>query len=133
MSKNKYSNFVFVALLSILLFSFAHKAFAVTFVDAEIIEDTTWTKAESPYIIVERDTYIPPDVTLTILPGAVIKFKENKSLLVEGKINAEGTGAEPIYFTSIYDDEVPGEDADDQEDCLEEIDEEGNVLGEICE
>ena len=58
-----------------------------------------------------RNTYILPDniiisngVTATIQPGAIIRGTNNYSgITVNGKINAVGTSAEPIVFTSIKD------------------------------
>ena len=37
-----------------------------------IKEDTTW----SGEIIVTGDVYVPPDVTLTILPGTTVRFRK---------------------------------------------------------
>ena len=53
-------------------------------------------------------------------------------MFVNGAINASGTNLQPIYFTSNYNDEIGG-NTDDEEFCYEDIDESGNVLGQICE
>ena len=57
------------------------------------------------------DVVIPSGVTLTIQPGAVIKFDQYRGIIVKpgGQLIAEGTVAQPIYFTSIKDDSVGGD------------------------
>jgi len=64
---------------------------------------------------VTGDLTIPNGVTLTIEPGAVVKFDAGKSLTVAkgGTLNAIGTRAQPIVFTSIKDDECGGDTNED--------------------
>ncbi|MCK5290799.1 MAG: right-handed parallel beta-helix repeat-containing protein [Thermoplasmata archaeon] len=50
--------------------------------------------------VVSRTTLVSTDATLTIEPGTTVAFDQNKSLAVEGKIIAQGDGANPIVFTS---------------------------------
>ena len=54
---------------------------------------------------------VPNGVTLTIEPGAIIKFDPGLSLTVNSgaTLNAIGTRAQPIVFTSIKDDEHGGD------------------------
>ena len=54
---------------------------------------------------------IASGVTLTIEPGAVVKFDAGRSLTVAGgaTLDAQGTRAQPIVFTSIKDDEHGGD------------------------
>jgi hypothetical protein len=68
-------------------------------VGGPIIEDTVWTKAESPFIVKSHVTVIE-DVTLTIEPGVTVKFDKDKVLLIDGTIVAKGTQNEKIIFTS---------------------------------
>jgi RHS repeat-associated protein len=47
--------------------------------------------------------------TLTVEPGAVIKFVAGKSLTVNGTLFSQGTAERPVYFTSAKDDSVGGD------------------------
>ena len=70
-----------------------------------LTQDTTLTKAMSPYFL-DNTLSVPQGKTLTIQPGTVIKFKSGGTyyLTINGNLNAIGTQAEPIIFTSFYDD-----------------------------
>lgn len=86
-------------------------------------KDTTW----SGQIIVTGDVYIPPDVTLTVSPGTIVKFKrveENMDnnlygldspyyplaeLIIRGKLLAIGTAEENIVFTSAEPEPMPAD------------------------
>ena len=92
-------------------------------VEGHLTEDTTWSPDNNPYHVID-DVYVDDDVTLTILPGTVVKFNaaplvnitsiDNyfvyyngsntaKMLWVDGKVIANGTEEEPITFTRIQD------------------------------
>ena len=60
---------------------------------------------------VTGDITVPSGVTLTVEPGAIIKFDPGLSLTVNGgaTLNAIGTRAQPIVFTSIRDDNYGGD------------------------
>lgn len=60
------------------------------------------TKEGSPYIL--QNYTVPAGKILRVEPGAVVKGLTRRSVIyVEGKIFAEGTEEEPIYFTSVQD------------------------------
>ncbi|GAB4343612.1 MAG: hypothetical protein Kow0089_19510 [Desulfobulbaceae bacterium] len=77
-------------------------------------QDTTW----SGTVLVTGDVYVPPGVTLTILPGTTVKFRkidENSDrnlfhpdspyypeaeLIIRGRLIARGTPDKRIVFTS---------------------------------
>jgi len=106
--------FFFVLFVFISVFSFSPKVFASTLVDVDIVTDTTWDLAGSPYIV-QNNINVNPGVILTIEPGVIVKFNalargSNPSTLsVYGKVIAEGTAENKIYFTSLWNDSVGGD------------------------
>ncbi len=80
------------------------------FVGPGFLTTTTW-QAGLPYII-ERGA-VGPGSTLTLEPGVVVKFKTGGlgkgGMEIYGKILAQGTAANPVIFTSFYDDEYGGD------------------------
>lgn len=86
-----------------------------------LLHDVTWTKEGGPYVIrgavqVGSESnwasysYDKP-VTLTIRPGAVIKFDDDASLTVAANstLQVSGTALEKVTFTSIHDDAHGGD------------------------
>jgi|GEM_PF-1865978 len=74
-----------------------------------LANDETWP---STYVHhVTGDVTVPNGVTLTIEPGAIIKFDRYKGILVSsgGSLIAEGEVAQPIHFTSVRDDSLGGD------------------------
>jgi len=115
MFKNKVSCLLFFFSIFI-VFSFAPKTFAFTTVTDDIVEDTTWTKNQGPYIVADFIA-VMPGATLTIEPGVVVKFDYNNGLYILGSIEVNGTSLEKISFSSLYD----SIGADLYNDCLEYI------------
>jgi hypothetical protein len=70
-----------------------------TDVSGEINADTTWSLAESPYVVT-GDVTVMPGVTLTIEPGVQVRFNGNYVLGVRGTLIAEGLAGQEILFTS---------------------------------
>lgn len=79
-----------------------------TIIDADIVTDTVWTLAGSPYQIVFASSgfLVETGVVLTVEPGVEVQFSPNASLIVEGTLKAIGTTAQPILFTGV--DKTPG-------------------------
>ncbi len=72
--------------------------------------NTTWTKAQSPYIISGNIYY--RFGSLTVEPGTIVKFASaTSSLTIHADIilNINGSAEEPVYFTSIKDDSIGGD------------------------
>ena len=68
-----------------------------TQISSDITQDTVWTKASSPYIVTTTvDIY--QNITLSIEPGVVIKFRNETGLRVGGNLLVNGTQSEPVLF-----------------------------------
>lgn len=78
-------------------------------VNGDITANTTWTA--NNYYVLDSATRVRNGATLTIEPGTVIRSRNNNGrvpylLIAKGsKLNARGTAANPIVFTSL---EAPG-------------------------
>lgn len=84
--------------LLVVVFCAAKGSYA-TNVQGLILGNITWTKANSPYIVT-GDIDIDTNASLTIEPGVRVQFSGNYTIYVDGKINAVGTDADSIIFTS---------------------------------
>jgi len=84
--------------LVVLSLTLGFSAYA-TDVGGLIETDTTWRKADSPFIV-KQQVSVVEDVTLTIEPGVTVKFDKDKALLIDGILVAKGTASEKIVFTS---------------------------------
>jgi hypothetical protein len=79
---------------------FTQYAFAQTNVSGGIYSNTTWTLANSPYIVIDT-TVVFPGVTLTIQPGVVVEFNDHIYLEIrQANLIAVGTASDSITFTS---------------------------------
>src|SRR5262245_11727192 len=86
-----------LTIIFLLLFSIAR---GQTNVSGGIYVNTTWTKSNSPYIVVDT-VVVFPGVTLTIEPGVTVKFADNKRIEVrQARLIVEGTITDSIIFTS---------------------------------
>jgi hypothetical protein len=70
-----------------------------TNVGGNIVTDTTWTVAGSPYFATTIVTVLPT-VTLSIEPGVVVSFTSGATLLINGRLLAQGTPQAGIVFTT---------------------------------
>lgn len=72
-------------------------------VGGTIAANTTWTVANSPYILTDTVT-VQTGVTLTIEAGVIVQTPDTGDYLdVQGHLEAVGTAVNPILFTSIDD------------------------------
>ncbi|OGP87946.1 MAG: hypothetical protein A2156_01575 [Deltaproteobacteria bacterium RBG_16_48_10] len=95
------------AILFVLVLAWVGQATALTYVTGEINQDITWTVANGPYVVIGQATVVFGR-TLTISPGVVVK-SDGPGLRVNGTLIADGTPAQPIVFTSLYDDSFGGD------------------------
>ncbi len=85
-----------LALLAVgLMASVVH---AATNVSGAITANTTWTAANSPYVVTGNVT-VSAAATLTIEPGVVVQFGNGLGLSVAGRLLAEGDPGQRILFT----------------------------------
>jgi hypothetical protein len=100
-----FITFYFIV-LSITLFSFSMKA--QTYVAGGIWANTTWTLANSPYIV-DSSIVVLPGYILTIEPGVVVKFTDGMGMEIrQAELIAMGTAADHITFTSNNASPTPG-------------------------
>ena len=73
-----------------------------------LTQNETWT-ADNIYVL-NGKVYVPDGITLTIMPGTIIKGAEGQESLASalvvqrgGILLAEGTAANPIIFTTVLD------------------------------
>ncbi len=89
-----------IVLLILMLITSGLSATALTNVSGGIYTNTTWTLANSPYIVTDT-VVVFPGVTLTIEPGVVVKFDNKVQLEIrQATIIAHGTATDSITFTA---------------------------------
>ena len=70
-----------------------------TYISGFILNNTTWTKEKSPYIIIANTT-LTQENTLTINAGTVVKFSNNTWLSIKGMLNVNGEASTRVVFTA---------------------------------
>ncbi len=78
---------------------------------SSIVNDTAiWRRMlGTPTIVLDGIVRVPEGKILTITPKNVVKLNTGVSMYVYGNLQAPGTSAEPIYFTSFSDDTIDGD------------------------
>jgi hypothetical protein len=64
-------------------------------IDADITSDTTWSRANSPYLVMVPIS-VANTATLTIEPGVEVLFAVGAGLHIAGGLNSQGTHAQQI-------------------------------------
>ncbi|MGP8217018.1 MAG: T9SS type A sorting domain-containing protein [Bacteroidia bacterium] len=85
--------------LSLILSLSIVSVIASTNVKGGIYSNTTWTAANSPYIV-DSSIVIFQGITLTIQPGVTVEFNNGMEIEARGNIYANGTATDSIIFTS---------------------------------
>jgi parallel beta-helix repeat protein len=101
MSRKFKSLLILLSLISsslILLGMPQYSVARVTYVQGDIIQDTTWTLVDSPFVISGNVT-VHANATLTIEPGVEVRFGKDLDLIVLGRLQANGESMQ-INFTS---------------------------------
>jgi len=76
-----------------------------TYVTSDVTEDATWSPEDGPYFVTD-DVTVEAGATLTVEPGTTVNVGEEVTITVEGSLDAAGTAASPVAFTSA--DPTPG-------------------------
>jgi hypothetical protein len=100
--KKQIASFVVLAIIVFSFLNFAYKilpAARATPVEGTISQDTLWTLVDSPFVVT-NDIVVNLNVALTIEPGVEVRFGGEFSIIVVGKIIAQGTEARKIRFTT---------------------------------
>jgi len=63
--------------------------------DVMLESDTTWNGS----VVVDQTTRVPAGVTLRVEAGTTVALGQDVALIIEGRLLAEGTEAEPILWT----------------------------------
>jgi uncharacterized GH25 family protein len=79
-----------------------------TYVGGAITQNTVWTLVDSPFVVSQNVT-VNQGITLTIEPGVQVKFGGDFSLVVNGRLIANGTQNSMITFTSNKYQPSPGD------------------------
>ena len=79
-----------------------------TYVEGAVTKNTVWTLVDSPFML-SGDVTVSSNATLTIEPGVEVKFGEGFSLVIDGRLVANGTESKMIRFTSNKDEAEVGD------------------------
>ena len=90
---------IFWSIVLFIIFITPSVSLAAVEVRGNIHEDQTWNRFDGPYVI-SSTIRVFPDATLTILPGTEVVFTEMGRLVVNGRIEANGTAERHIVITA---------------------------------
>jgi len=100
--KKQFNLFVMLLIIVLSIFNLANRTLipsvTATYVEGPITQDTIWMLLDSP-LVVSNNITVFSNATLTIEPGVEVKFGGYFSIVVSGKLYANGT-SKTITFTS---------------------------------
>ena len=103
----RYSIFTLFSFSTLIVVFLSHQIWA-TDVSGPITANTTWTVANSPYVVV-GNALVMDGVTLTIEAGVQVEFQNGICLQIDGELIARGVNGIPIVFTSNETSPSPGD------------------------
>ena len=95
---NSYENFAEISNTVWAKLYFVFKGVDLPGYDAIIYADTRWRVSDSP-VVIDKNTFILPGVSLTIDPGVEVRLAKDILVTNRGVIVARGTPEAPIRFT----------------------------------
>ena len=96
------------------------------YLSASIKMDLVLSRGNNPYIV-DRYVTVEDDATLYLEPGVIVKFDTNRLLAIQGRLVVAGTPDQPVYFTSLKDDEVGGDTNGDRANSLPAMGDWGHI------
>ncbi len=97
-------------LLTGLLFGFSPAISAIVHHSGELTTDEIWSASDVH--VIDAPVTVPGGITLSIEPGAVLKFAPGaylKVLVTDASFTVHGTETDPVIFTSLKDDTAGGD------------------------
>src|SRR3989338_1570659 len=95
--KKQFAIFPIIIFLALGCFFFADSAYAETEVSGNITDNTTWTLADSPYLVTST-VQVLEGVNLIIESGVTVNFNQSTALVIGGKLVAIGAENQKITF-----------------------------------
>lgn len=100
-------NRAYIVIFTAILFT-ALPVKSQVYVGGELTADAIYSPLNNPYIVTQ-DLVVPPDVTLTLLPGVQLQFEIGTRLVIQGTLIAKGNADQKIFFQAKSQLPFPGQ------------------------
>ena len=97
------------SIVQAVLLLFAGASSAQTTLSGPVYDGNGGPLLSATVYLATGDLNVPAGQTLTVQPGAIVKFSAGRGLTLDGTLDVNGTGLDPVYFTSYRDDSVGGD------------------------